>query len=158
MIRRPPRSTLFPYTTLFRSGPDGRRFHAFMHDVGAEVAAVDALRSERAFLRALLDSLETGVVASDPDGKPMMVNKALRRIHGLPLQGPVPEDWLAGSDLRHADGSPMSPGELPLTRACAGEVVRDVETVVHREGEEPRSFLAHGQPIVDEDRRMLGAV
>src|SRR3712207_9567311 len=22
MIRRPPRSTLFPYTTLFRSGPD----------------------------------------------------------------------------------------------------------------------------------------
>ena len=24
MIRRPPRSTLFPYTTLFRSGPDSR--------------------------------------------------------------------------------------------------------------------------------------
>src|SRR2546430_13561429 len=24
MIRRPPRSTLFPYTTLFRSGMDGR--------------------------------------------------------------------------------------------------------------------------------------
>src|SRR3712207_8239842 len=27
MIRRPPRSTLFPYTTLFRS-PEGRRFGA----------------------------------------------------------------------------------------------------------------------------------
>src|SRR2546426_11958749 len=25
MIRRPPRSTLFPYTTLFRSGEGGRR-------------------------------------------------------------------------------------------------------------------------------------
>src|SRR3972149_9098099 len=25
MIRRPPRSTLFPYTTLFRSGSPGRR-------------------------------------------------------------------------------------------------------------------------------------
>src|SRR5438309_4390835 len=25
MIRRPPRSTLFPYTTLFRSEPDDRR-------------------------------------------------------------------------------------------------------------------------------------
>src|SRR5438874_9352040 len=25
MIRRPPRSTLFPYTTLFRSGPAARR-------------------------------------------------------------------------------------------------------------------------------------
>src|SRR3712207_8431488 len=29
MIRRPPRSTLFPYTTLFRSDPDG------MHSLGA---------------------------------------------------------------------------------------------------------------------------
>src|SRR2546430_13199936 len=35
MIRRPPRSTLFPYTTLFRSGPRvTRRLHAvppFLH-------------------------------------------------------------------------------------------------------------------------------
>src|SRR6267154_5397779 len=28
MIRRPPRSTLFPYTTLFRSAPGGGRRHA----------------------------------------------------------------------------------------------------------------------------------
>src|SRR2546425_6112276 len=28
MIRRPPRSTLFPYTTLFRSGRPGERRHA----------------------------------------------------------------------------------------------------------------------------------
>src|SRR2546422_3169647 len=27
MIRRPPRSTLFPYTTLFRSGFEGETFH-----------------------------------------------------------------------------------------------------------------------------------
>src|SRR2546425_6893384 len=27
MIRRPPRSTLFPYTTLFRSAPFGARLH-----------------------------------------------------------------------------------------------------------------------------------
>src|SRR5258707_3303645 len=27
MIRRPPRSTLFPYTTLFRSGRSGRLIH-----------------------------------------------------------------------------------------------------------------------------------
>src|SRR3712207_8056452 len=26
MIRRPPRSTLFPYTTLFRSSPEGRQW------------------------------------------------------------------------------------------------------------------------------------
>src|SRR3712207_7409486 len=42
MIRRPPRSTLFPYTTLFRSMADvrQRRRHA---DVAAEVGGDDAL-------------------------------------------------------------------------------------------------------------------
>src|SRR3712207_5269210 len=34
MIRRPPRSTLFPYTTLFRSGDKN----------GGDAAAVDAMR------------------------------------------------------------------------------------------------------------------
>src|SRR5438034_8049162 len=29
MLRRAPRSTLFPYTTLFRSEAGGRRFHAY---------------------------------------------------------------------------------------------------------------------------------
>src|SRR2546422_7183828 len=35
MIRRPPRSTLFPYTTLFRS------LHAFLHEREAVVLVVD---------------------------------------------------------------------------------------------------------------------
>src|SRR3989454_8103716 len=59
MIRRPPRSTLFPYTTLFRSGVDGFRLdavpylveegaclmgcpgtHAFLHEYAAHVDSV----------------------------------------------------------------------------------------------------------------------
>src|SRR2546422_8066041 len=39
MIRRPPRSTLFPYTTLFRSGPESR---------GRGVRAVDGLAAGHA--------------------------------------------------------------------------------------------------------------
>src|SRR2546422_7425642 len=31
MIRRPPRSTLFPYTTLFRSGAGGTQDHGLWH-------------------------------------------------------------------------------------------------------------------------------
>src|SRR3712207_8527808 len=46
MIRRPPRSTLFPYTTLFRSGLLGEFFeHAFAQAAAAgEVAVADADR------------------------------------------------------------------------------------------------------------------
>src|SRR3712207_8500627 len=40
MIRRPPRSTLFPYTTLFRSGPGGQPVG---QAAGEAVAVHDAL-------------------------------------------------------------------------------------------------------------------
>src|SRR5258705_3150582 len=41
MIRRPPRSTLFPYTTLFRSPPPRRRWPRAC-GIGAAVRRVDA--------------------------------------------------------------------------------------------------------------------
>src|SRR2546422_4967395 len=74
MIRRPPRSTLFPYTTLFRSHddigwavqreggvgliPDRQAFHPDM--AGPEVQAID----EEGF--AVSRALPDDVVAGDP--------------------------------------------------------------------------------------------
>src|SRR2546422_7002317 len=52
MIRRPPRSTLFPYTTLFRSGNRGRAGHPPRALLGvlvadaAPAAVTDEARSE----------------------------------------------------------------------------------------------------------------
>src|SRR2546427_3896957 len=50
MIRRPPRSTLFPYTTLFRSAGTrdgaGQRRRARNHRTGGRTAAVADMRSE----------------------------------------------------------------------------------------------------------------
>src|SRR5208283_504441 len=44
MIRRPPRSTLFPYTTLFRSRDDAGDGHeASAHQLGRAVLAGDAV-------------------------------------------------------------------------------------------------------------------
>src|SRR2546430_3528059 len=45
MIRRPPRSTLFPYTTLFRSHIDPRRDD---HPLADHLVAVPAVRVRRA--------------------------------------------------------------------------------------------------------------
>src|SRR3712207_9101690 len=48
MIRRPPRSTLFPYTTLFRSPPRCRRFLRFFFFGFFGALSVTFLRSTRA--------------------------------------------------------------------------------------------------------------
>src|SRR2546422_1961395 len=51
MIRRPPRSTLFPYTTLFRSRPcaamDRRRRRRSVVSLGAPVRCARSVRSAR---------------------------------------------------------------------------------------------------------------
>src|SRR3712207_9377088 len=39
MIRRPPRSTLFPYTTLFRSDAEAKRQRESLDDAGTGVTA-----------------------------------------------------------------------------------------------------------------------
>src|SRR5437016_10915559 len=48
MIRRPPRSTLFPYTTLFRSRSAGHSGPACVHNRAADYSGncLDASRSE----------------------------------------------------------------------------------------------------------------
>src|SRR3712207_7928635 len=47
MIRRPPRSTLFPYTTLFRSGRPPMRAEepAFIVGIGASAGGIEALEA-----------------------------------------------------------------------------------------------------------------
>src|SRR2546429_6751232 len=62
MIRRPPRSTLFPYTTLFRSAPARHRARAGagrarLH--GAQLLAADHLRGAGAALPAPLAPVHT---------------------------------------------------------------------------------------------------
>src|SRR5438034_4854836 len=48
MIRRPPRSTLFPYTTLFRSGRRGEiQAHANGHEAGLRHAVREAPHRSR---------------------------------------------------------------------------------------------------------------
>src|SRR5256885_13076880 len=63
MIRRPPRSTLFPYTTLFRSAIH-QRFAAAVEVVelalGDRVVDVDGTELQRALGRHLVEAVHAG--------------------------------------------------------------------------------------------------
>src|SRR2546423_15482224 len=67
MIRRPPRSTLFPYTTLFRSRFEGQLVRDGRFWL-AEIPLLDALtqgRTRREALEMIADWLETMVNRSE---------------------------------------------------------------------------------------------
>src|SRR3712207_6853430 len=68
MIRRPPRSTLFPYTTLFRSVEDDRRLVA-VEDV-LHLRAIPRVREDRDGRAELPLVLE---LALDLDERPLAV-------------------------------------------------------------------------------------
>src|SRR2546430_7913847 len=47
MIRRPPRSTLFPYTTLFRSFKTGTTLVEFLRDAASDASSILAASTSR---------------------------------------------------------------------------------------------------------------
>src|SRR5260370_27198959 len=61
MIRRPPRSTLFPYTTLFRSHSDG----AFLEDAAEALLALCQLAGDASLLVAHRARREPGALRSE---------------------------------------------------------------------------------------------
>src|SRR3989475_5464828 len=96
MIRRPPRSTLFPYTTLFRSqvglqllvfaavAAVTAYFASRVSVMGAEREALAGeLRQARLEAADVLRSVPTGVVTGGQAGPPLYCNPAAGQILGL---------------------------------------------------------------------------
>src|SRR3712207_7556793 len=63
MIRRPPRSTLFPYTTLFRSSEAGRAAYLRRKALVAEFG--QSMRLDRSMAEILQDAVEKAAVGME---------------------------------------------------------------------------------------------
>src|SRR5256885_13632983 len=98
MIRRPPRSTLFPYTTLFRSLFLWRRRPAVRHAHGRAVARQPGPASEGMFmsasplfpLPALAGALALSAALALPAAASELPSEDFLAQQGLTLVGPLP--------------------------------------------------------------------
>src|SRR3712207_9348100 len=112
MIRRPPRSTLFPYTTLFRSrmmrGDDVRELKHRLNQLGFDAGAEDGIFGPLA--RAAVEEFQrnTGLVVDGVAGPQTLA--ALRRLlrghqsGGLAVRARERE-WLRGLRGRTLSGA-----------------------------------------------------
>src|SRR5256885_16748621 len=71
MIRRPPRSTLFPYTTLFRSSMVRGAWCAVLLGLAVGAGAPAALRAQEEDLGIAVGATAPAVTVQDLDGKPV---------------------------------------------------------------------------------------
>src|SRR3712207_7455881 len=77
MIRRPPRSTLFPYTTLFRSAESNRQIHALAQSVQRSIRdRYQVARRQEADLARNVERLKTQTL--NDQGKGVQDRKSTR--------------------------------------------------------------------------------
>jgi PAS domain S-box-containing protein len=136
------------------------RFFVELHRSKKELEAAERQAvQDRAFLSAVLEAVEDGIMACGPGGELTLFNRATREFHGLTLQSQDSHRWPQHFDLYHPGGlKPLTREELPLARALAGEPVRDLEVVIAPPGRRPRIVSMSGQPLYDEAGQRLGAV
>src|SRR3712207_9510610 len=92
MIRRPPRSTLFPYTTLFRS----QRVRAESERAAMlerEHAAHRAVEERQALLDLVIEQSGDAVVVTDAQGVIQLFNAEAERQHGVSRQQVSAPEW-----------------------------------------------------------------
>src|SRR3989475_7888529 len=160
MIRRPPRSTLFPYTTLFRSVMGGELADALVHRLLQVALAVQVVRPRRRVLElegpvvglpVLLDRLEQHqrVAAAVPQLVLRQVRgdrvDPRRELLGLVEAMQVPEH--ADEDLLHE-----VLGALPVPDGPVDEVQETGLIAIHQGTERlgvPPQVLEHEPPVVE---------
>ena len=141
-------------------GTAGALACAFFTDLSAQAAAEDGMERKQTFLAALLESLDVGVVACDTAGRVVVMNRAMRHVRGLPLDGDLPDNVpeSAAAVLFDADLRPLTWERTPLMRAWRGEHVEDVDVLLRRPGHRIHTFACTAQPISGPDGESRGAV
>lgn len=149
-----------PASISFVNGSAGALACVFLSDPSDQQAADGRGSREHLFLTALLDSLSVGVLACDAGGRIVLMNRALREIHGLSPTDELPADYgaLVEGFLFDSESRPLPWSRTPLMRTCAGEHVDVTDIRIIAAGQRTRVFAVTAQPVLDERGGSHGAV
>lgn len=106
-----------------------------------------------ALVDALFSQCRVGVGVCDVDGRLQEFNAALESMVGPALCQSSQQECSPTHHLFDAAGRrPLRPGDIPLVRALAGEVVTDAAITTRRPGEPVRHLRCTAAPLLDGDQ------
>ena len=140
----------------------GTSFNEMASRLARRQVEVDALRAQAEHqaqqLAAIIASVPDAIFLTGPEGHLVDANPAGLRLLGLEdrsaLGGSAPGALLL-QDMRHPDGRPMAPEELPIRRALAGETFTDVEVLLRGQDGQERLLSVHGAPVRDASGQLI---
>lgn len=116
------------------------------------------LREQKAFIDAVLETINVGIVVCNNEGRLTLFNKATRDMHGIAEENLPAEEWSQYYQLFEADRTtPLSTERIPLYRAWKGEDVISEMSIRHQSGK-MLDVLATGTKVLDGEGKPLGAV
>ena len=128
-------------------------------DISAIKNAEQTVREKQALLETILNSIDVGIVACNVAGELTIFNKAIKDMHGLPLEAIREDKWAQHYDLYDAEGSAvLTTEQIPLCQALNnGQVTTKQISIIPRDRQ--RLVLkTSGSQIKDENGTVYGAV
>jgi PAS domain S-box-containing protein len=133
---------------------------ALIEDVTERVATHEALRQQTELFQAVFDDMDEGMLTVDPDGMPLMWNRAAANMLRIPLPVRPMTQWPEGLGAFLPDQTtPWPMDQLPLARSLRGEKVDDVQMFFRLSGE-PQGIWTNvsARPLTDAHGQPRGAV
>ncbi|MBI4318377.1 MAG: hypothetical protein HY675_07795 [Chloroflexi bacterium] len=121
------------------------------------IEARDEAERQRAQLDAVFDAMTDGVTVYSAEGVPVKCNQAEIAALGLDPVGGDRETLRKTLKVRHVDGRPVAPADLPSVRALRGETVGEEAFLFTNVNGEEFSILASGSPLC-KDGKVVGAL
>lgn len=134
-----------------------------INDITAAKKSQELLKESQAMLQAAMDCSPSGIAIADaPDGKLRYVNKA-----GLMIPAKSEEEivknidinkYVASWNIKHHDGTPYKPDEVPLSRAVLYGETNSREFIISRDNNDDRVVLANAAPIFDDEGKIKAGI
>ncbi|ACL24579.1 ATP-binding protein [Chloroflexus aggregans] len=126
----------------------------------ANVRLYEDSQRERRKLHTVVESIAEGVLLCDRHGRLTLANQAAQELLDeavLSFETPlasIPELY----DLRDLDGNPLTPDDLPFTRALRGDTFYDYRLMRRKPDGSERFLSFTGAPAINEQGEVEGAV
>lgn len=127
------------------------------HDVTERTEAADKIAKEKAEAVALLSSIGDGILATDPDGRIILVNNAFEEMLGFTnkdIVGKIADEQL---DMEDDKGKSIASNTRPLKLAlAAGKKITATHYLVRKDGSKFPALIT-ATPVVSK-KKIIGAV